>query len=169
MDLNWEAIGAIGEIVGAFAVVATLLFLSVQVRQNSRSLRMSTRSRATETFSNVLSTAQDPAVAEAAVRALLGFDSLKPTEQLQIASLNLRVWRVVEDVYFQYREGDLDADTWAEHETYLLDMFQYDHNCKMYEQRKSWLDPRFVEYIDSKLAGHTQKVKLEYARDEANQ
>ncbi len=30
--MNWEAIGAIGEILGAFAVVLTLAYLAVQVR-----------------------------------------------------------------------------------------------------------------------------------------
>ena len=30
--MNWEAIGAIGEVLGAFAVVATLLYLALQVR-----------------------------------------------------------------------------------------------------------------------------------------
>ena len=34
--MNWEAIGAIGEILGAIAVVATLGYLAVQVRQSSR-------------------------------------------------------------------------------------------------------------------------------------
>jgi len=36
--LNWDAIGAIGEIIGAFAVVVTLLYLARDIRQNSRSL-----------------------------------------------------------------------------------------------------------------------------------
>jgi hypothetical protein len=36
--VNWEAVGAIGEIVGAIAVVATLLFLTVQLRQNTKSV-----------------------------------------------------------------------------------------------------------------------------------
>jgi len=36
--VNWEAIGAIGEVVGAAAVVITLLFLISQLRQNTRSL-----------------------------------------------------------------------------------------------------------------------------------
>jgi hypothetical protein len=31
-NVNWEAIGAIGEILGAFAVVLTLLYLAVQVK-----------------------------------------------------------------------------------------------------------------------------------------
>jgi hypothetical protein len=30
--MNWEAIGAIGEIVGAVAVVATLIYLANQIR-----------------------------------------------------------------------------------------------------------------------------------------
>ena len=34
--MNWDAIAAIGEIVGAAAVVLTLIYLSRQLRQNSR-------------------------------------------------------------------------------------------------------------------------------------
>jgi hypothetical protein len=33
--VNWEAIGAIGEIVGAAAVIGTLAYLSVQIRQTN--------------------------------------------------------------------------------------------------------------------------------------
>ena len=33
--MNWDAIGAIGEIVGAAAVVATLVYLSRQVQLNA--------------------------------------------------------------------------------------------------------------------------------------
>jgi len=34
--MNWEAISAIAEIVGAVAVIVTLAYLAVQIRQNSR-------------------------------------------------------------------------------------------------------------------------------------
>jgi hypothetical protein len=33
--MNWEAIGAIAELVGAGAVVLTLIYLSIQLRQNT--------------------------------------------------------------------------------------------------------------------------------------
>ena len=36
--MNWDAIGAIGEIVGAIAVVVTLLYLAKQTRSNARAL-----------------------------------------------------------------------------------------------------------------------------------
>ena len=34
--MNWEAIGAIGEVVGALAVLLTLVYLAIQIRQNTR-------------------------------------------------------------------------------------------------------------------------------------
>ena len=37
--MNWDAIGAVGEIIGAFAVVVTLFYLARQVRHNTRMAR----------------------------------------------------------------------------------------------------------------------------------
>ena len=39
MDLNWEAIGAIGELTGASAVVISLIYLATQIRQNTKASR----------------------------------------------------------------------------------------------------------------------------------
>lgn len=35
MELNWDAIGAVGEIIGAIAVVVSLVYLAVQIRTSS--------------------------------------------------------------------------------------------------------------------------------------
>ena len=37
--MNWEALGAIAELLGALAVIATLVYLSLQIRQNSTLLK----------------------------------------------------------------------------------------------------------------------------------
>ena len=37
--MNWVAIGAIGETLGATGVIVTLLYLATQLRQNTRALR----------------------------------------------------------------------------------------------------------------------------------
>jgi len=36
--VNWAAIGAIGEIIGAVAVVLSLIHLAVQIRQNTQQI-----------------------------------------------------------------------------------------------------------------------------------
>ena len=58
--MNWDAIGAIGEIVAAIAVVATLFYLARQIQQNNRmsraemtkDLMLASRSAILETTSN---------------------------------------------------------------------------------------------------------------------
>lgn len=39
MPLNWEALGSMAELLGAIGVIATLIYLSAQIRQNSNQLR----------------------------------------------------------------------------------------------------------------------------------
>ncbi|MCP4005506.1 MAG: hypothetical protein GY725_15040, partial [bacterium] len=41
--MNWDAIGAVGEMIGATAVVATLWILLLQMRQNTRALHENSR------------------------------------------------------------------------------------------------------------------------------
>ena len=41
--MNWEAIGAVGEVGGAIAVVATLAYLAAQIRHSSESTLASTQ------------------------------------------------------------------------------------------------------------------------------
>jgi hypothetical protein len=37
--MNWEAIAATGELIGASAVVVSLIYLAAQIRQNTRQVR----------------------------------------------------------------------------------------------------------------------------------
>ena len=48
--MNWEAIGAVGEIVGASAVFVTLIYLSVQLRSSARATRANTAQALTESI-----------------------------------------------------------------------------------------------------------------------
>ena len=52
--MNWEAAGAIGEIVGAVAVVATLIYFSIQLRSMQATVAGDSVSRAQETESTLL-------------------------------------------------------------------------------------------------------------------
>ena len=38
--MNWEAIGAVGEVVGAMAVIVTIAYLARQIRANSNQMKV---------------------------------------------------------------------------------------------------------------------------------
>ena len=39
--MNWEALGAIGELIGAFAVVVSLIYVGIQVSHSAGAVRSS--------------------------------------------------------------------------------------------------------------------------------
>ena len=51
--MNWEAIGVIAEVVGAVAVVATLTYLAVQIRQNTQVTKASTAQQMTDKWVSI--------------------------------------------------------------------------------------------------------------------
>ncbi len=62
--MNWDAVGAVGEILGAIAVFVSLIYLAVQTRNNTRALRSSAFHQVRESFSQVsLAMAEDPDLA----------------------------------------------------------------------------------------------------------
>jgi len=93
--MNWEAIGAIAELTGAVAVVASLVYFGIQIRVNtaqmadhSRSLRLAAQDSTTASFSLFRDALiRDPAVATLWNRTLADFDSLSADERVQAAAM----------------------------------------------------------------------------------
>lgn len=82
--MNWDAISAIGEILGAIAVVATLLFVAREVRQNNRALAVSVLRDTTAQWnhwSDMMATSPD--LAEIVARGNIDFHSLGVAEGLR--------------------------------------------------------------------------------------
>ena len=52
--MNWEAIGAIGESIGAAAVVISLVYLAVQIRQSSAQTRLNTKAMHARAYQDLL-------------------------------------------------------------------------------------------------------------------
>lgn len=46
--MNWDALGTIGEIAGAIGVIVTLIYLATQIRQNTKSSKVTAVQTAVE-------------------------------------------------------------------------------------------------------------------------
>jgi len=117
--MNWDAVGAIGEIVGAVAVVATLFYLAYQIRQNSNALERSnqyanagsihaTNASYAQVFSQLV---HDAELASIYHRALHN-EPLGAEEQIRFTGFLNTYFAWVEDVFHQELEevGFLNPD-----------------------------------------------------------
>ncbi|HIG41335.1 MAG: hypothetical protein ABGY96_12475 [bacterium] len=100
--MNWEALGALAEIVGAAAVVITLLYLAIQVRHSNRQTE-SDSLRHTWDSGNELINAFSASIEIASIvnRGRESFQNLDPDEQLIFELLHVRVLNLVESWHHQ--------------------------------------------------------------------
>ena len=72
--MNWEAIGAIGELLGAFFVFITLIYLSFQIRSNSKMLISQNIHSSTQHMQDLMSLQVHPDVITASIKGEEGKD-----------------------------------------------------------------------------------------------
>jgi hypothetical protein len=112
--MNWDAIGSIGEALGAVGVVVSLIYLGTQIRQNTAAIRGGTAQQVTNRAGEIAqSIALNPSMTEIHYRGLRHPDSLSKEETLQFAGLMLAVFRAYENAAYQFRRGFLDPGEWS--------------------------------------------------------
>ncbi len=112
--MNWEAMGAIGETVGAVGVIATLGYLAFQVRQNSNVTRSATRQTISSVQADLGLRIAESADLRAAL-ASLGEIEILTTEMdaaIRDSTFFRAALRAYENQYYQYEDGTFDADMW---------------------------------------------------------
>ncbi len=151
--MNWEAIGAVGEIVGAFGVVVSLLYLATQIRLSRRQSQL----EATRTLAESLNIftdglAQFPDLTDIYLRGLQDFSSLKPGERVRFSSLMGRLMRTYEQM-LQHDSGRiLSSGIWASTEQSLIDVFLYQGMRDWWETRRHWYGVSFQDHVATRLA-----------------
>lgn len=111
--VNWEAIGAIGEIVGAAAVFATLIYLALQIRQNTAMTNTSIYESAMGGFIDLNQIALfNPHVARAYMKGLADPDSLSEEESFYCNMLLRAYMNHVYKLFRLFQRGAFPAREW---------------------------------------------------------
>jgi len=106
--MNWEMLSAIGEIMGAGAVFVTLIYLTVQIRQNTASIQAGVRQAIAENDQQFLFRVMDnPDLSLLRYKA-----DLSDEEKIRLSVYLIAIFRMRENLWRQYREGVLDEATW---------------------------------------------------------
>lgn len=118
--MNWEALGAIGEIVGAVGVIATLVYLAYQIRQNTIQLEQSILSARASAVNasqvtlreNRQSIFEDAEMAEIFFRGNNCPETLNEIEQLRYRLLMQNVTEAMLEIFSQTAITNFSPETW---------------------------------------------------------
>lgn len=151
--MNWEAIGAIGEIAGAVGVIVTLLYLSVQIRQNTKESRLTAIQAASENsaqFTELLAT--HPDLGELFWKGLQHPDDLSP-EDLRRFMMVLNVFLRREAVaFYLHREGMMPDEFWTPRVNTLKGQLNQPGTRVFMEMSAESLPSEFSEFMMSVIS-----------------
>ena len=151
--MNWDAIGAIGEIVGALAVVVTLGYLAVQVRQNSQAVKNSAaQSLLSEANESLRVASSHPDTARAVILGQTLFEELSEAEKAQFITWMFSWMRTIEQAYFQYEQGYIDEEIWEGHTAHHRQLINSPAIDVWWSQRRCFFSQKFQKYMDEVAA-----------------
>ncbi|MDJ0877755.1 MAG: hypothetical protein QNI86_04035 [Halieaceae bacterium] len=148
--MNWDAISAVGEVLGAAGVIGSLVYLSVQIRHNSAEVRHASADRMVELWTtNITKYADDSSLADLVAKLNIeGFDALSPGEQMRIHGYYGRSLRVMEAIHWHSIEGTIDSELWDGLDAMGRDLMNAPALREYWALRKHWFSKRYQAYVD---------------------
>jgi hypothetical protein len=147
--MNWEIVGAISEIIGAIAVVITLAYLAIQMRQNNELRRCESRQTLVSNDVTSLSVNLDNIDV---FEKYVSDNELSAEEQLRMSFMFTIDLRNREFEYFQYKNGLLDEESWLAYRHVILINHSTGLGQKWWDKvGREIVDPEFGKLVDELL------------------
>jgi len=146
--MNWTALGAIGELVGALAVVVSLLYVAAQVRASTLQARRDAGRDLASRISDIsLAVASEPEVGELLVGGSADPGRLSPGDQARFRGLMNSLFRGLEQQFLLRQEGALDDESWAAVERMIADWMELPGVRIYFQDRGGWYTESFLAYV----------------------
>jgi hypothetical protein len=148
--MNWQAIGAMGEVVGGLAVVLSVLYLAIQVRHNTAEMRAAASESITENLRQwLLPMIQDPQASRIFRLGAEGWEGFDADDKARFFHM-MFVWlKNIEAAHYQYTRGRLDPQMWEGWQTVIGSYLDGPGVRAYWEQRKGGFSEPFQRYVDS--------------------
>jgi hypothetical protein len=142
-----QLLGNCGEFVGAIAIVITLVYLAIQVRQSTRMMRASIRQARSDSAVHLYSLGATSVVAEIRDKELRG-EALTELEEERMFLWNICLWRQQQTIFFQAQDGLLDVQTGDEQSVIVRNLLKFPSARRFWADQKHSFDSRFVAWVD---------------------
>lgn len=141
---------SIAEIVGAAAVVLTLVYVAYELRENTRALEVASRQTLGAHDQTYFLTSIDSAIVASALDKYRSGEELSRIERFQLQERQHLNFRIFEHAFSLYRQGALNEAEWRRYETVIrINKCESEPAQEMWSYYKRGFDPEFREIVDS--------------------
>ena len=147
--MNWDALGALSELVGAIGVVVTLAYLAIQIRLNSEAVKAGAAQTVMQSMSEYFrAPSESPQLAGLLTSAFANFDELEEAEITQMFYFVFSWFRLVELAHHHYRLGNIPDSFWDGQITLMSSLMRTPAIFRFWDVRKNVFSGEFRNFID---------------------
>ena len=145
-----EQYAYLAEIVGVILIIASLIYVALQLKQGTAAIRAAARQAAVSTDMTILESAiAFPEIYESRFK-----EEITREQSARLENWLIQLIRSREHHWLQYEEGMLDERAWQAYLSGLSVNLCFPRTRAWWDSiARNWFDPRFVSEVDRLLAG----------------
>lgn len=146
---------------GAVAVVLSLIYVAAQVRQNTKALRGAATANAIASLRDWnRELIGNPSVARIWGRGVENMDDLDEDGRAQFITLAFNLFKTMEDMHFQFRQGSMDPEVWNGWESFAAVYLKRRGSQQYWAHRRPLFSRPFRDWLDG-LAPSEDMLSIE--------
>ncbi len=154
--MNWDAIGAVAELLAAIGVIVSLIYLAGQIRRNTRvQKRTNLGDIAVELYTTARCTTTGSELASLVLRGHADLASLDPVERYRYDNFMYAYLANFERALIDARSGDYPEEQLVPMRAAIAGYLGTDGGHAWWEQRRTWFTLFGQQSIDEILSDQT--------------
>ena len=147
--MTLEDINYVAQTIGVIAIFVSLVFLAIQVRQNSAITRAHVHQQVADAFTVYLENmANHSAIVFAGTSGKDGMTSLTDEELLRFSFIMAGLFKIWENAFYQHKSGFLDERSWQSNVTWMLTWFHLPGVQTWWQVRKDLFAAEYRAFLE---------------------
>ena len=154
--MNWDAVGAIGELASALVVLITLIYLAIQVRESNRLARSSSLLAVMDGFSNndISQSFQHPELLEISIRGYQDWNSLPLADKSRFDGLMTQKMLHLQKIIVHHKNGLIDDENYNAWLAHTAAMMKTPGGQQWLKHARNIMAPDIIFEVDQFLANN---------------
>ena len=150
--MDWDAVGAIAETVGVVAVVISLVYVAMQIKQSTEEAITARTQNLIEANSQANAmVAADDDLANIIMSGLFNYGELPPAQQLRFGAYMFALFANYDFAYHQYLAGKIEPVFWANMEYEMPVFINLPGAREWWDRDKVRFSEAFAKFMDERM------------------
>ena len=147
--MNLNDLANVGQVIGALAVVISLIYVAFQIRQNTSAVRSATAQAVHDNYADwYMSLMGDAELNRIAIKGLKDYSSLDEIEKAQFIEVFMAFISYSQNAFYQWREKSLSPALWGGWELLVMNLLASPGGKEFWKERGYVFGSEYRDYVE---------------------